>query len=82
LFLGVKVQHGKAITKTTQNVKALTKDHEITSMSWGDSEEKEILLGLANQTVKIYDTELKAFSGSMDSKCGEGPLVGVLRYNG
>ncbi|KAF4522981.1 hypothetical protein B566_EDAN009572, partial [Ephemera danica] len=81
ILKGVKIQHGKIITKSTQNISMLKKDHEITSMSWGDPEENEILLGLANQTVKIYDTELQAFTRSIDSKCGEGPIVGVLRYN-
>ena len=54
---------------------------EITCMNFGESQ-SEILLGLRNQTVKVYDTQFKSFSQSMDTKGGTGPLVGIARNDG
>ena len=51
-------------------------------MAWGNEDESEILLGLRNQTVKIYNTEFKGFSGSVETPIGEGPLRGVGKVNG
>ena len=51
-------------------------------MKWGDAEEKELLLATANQTVKVYDTEYKSYVESIPARCGQGPIVGVTRYNG
>ena len=45
----------------------LQKDFEITCMSFGESE-NEILLGLRNQTVKVFDVQFRSFSQSLDAK--------------
>jgi hypothetical protein len=81
MLTGVKINDGKNIIKYIQKLDVLTKEHEITAMAWGDQEEKEVLIGLANQTVKIYDSEFNAFTRNMDAKCGDGPIVGITRYN-
>ncbi|XP_067004944.2 WD repeat-containing protein 74 [Anabrus simplex] len=86
ILKGIKVEiiddEWKGIAKNLQKVEVLNKDSEITAMSWGDSEESDIILGLANQTVKVYDTEYRGFTSSLDFKLGSGPICGVGRVKG
>merc|ERR1719509_306041 len=50
-------------------------------MSYGENED-EIMMGLRNQTVKIYEPKFKAFAECIETKAGEGPLVGITRFDG
>lgn len=50
-------------------------------MIWGDDNETDILIGTAGQCVKIYDSEFKAYSTSIETKYGNGPIVGITRVN-
>lgn len=70
----------KPIAKNIQNIKVLTKEHEITSLAWGDPEEIDVLIGMSCQRVKIYDTDFKAFTSSVDATCGKGSIKGLSRY--
>ena len=81
ILKGVNINPKLNICKNIHNLKALSKDLEITCMSYGENED-EILMGLRNQTVKIYEPKFKAFAGSMDTKAGSGPLVGIARFDG
>lgn len=86
LFLGISInfedRDTKPIAKNIQNVKVLTKEHEITALAWGDSDEVEVLIGMSCQRVKIYDTDFKAFTSSVDASCGHGSIQGLSRYRG
>ncbi|PNF23432.1 hypothetical protein B7P43_G10597 [Cryptotermes secundus] len=72
----------KPIAKNIQNIKVLTKEHEITALAWGDADEVEVLIGMSCQRVKIYDTDFKAFTSSVDASCGHGSIQGLSRYKG
>ena len=80
--VGINVNRQQVIAKNLNSLQSLDRQQEITCMAWGDEDESEILLGLRNQTVKIYDTEFKGFSGSVETPIGEGPLRGVGKVNG
>ncbi|XP_069677228.1 WD repeat-containing protein 74 [Periplaneta americana] len=83
-FKGISIniddQNIKPIVKNIQNLDVLTKGHEITTLAWGDSEELDVLIGLASQKVKIYDTDFKAFTSSVDVNCGSGKICGLSRF--
>lgn len=82
ILKGVNVNNKASISKNFHNLSSLEKQFEITSLSFGDTE-NEILLGLRNQTVKVYDIQYRSFSESMDcSTDTEGQLVGVARVEG
>ena len=84
LFSGISInvedKDIKSIAKNIQNIKVLTKEHEITSLAWGDQNETEVLIGMSSQRVKIYDTDFKAFTSSVDVSCGHGSIRGLSRY--
>lgn len=81
ILKGVNINPKVNISKNIHNIKNLSKDLEITCMSYGENED-EILMGLRNQTVKIYEPKFKAFAECVDTKAGEGPLVGIARFDG
>lgn len=51
-------------------------------MAWSDSDEIDILIGMKNQQVKIYDTDYKGFTSSVSVKFGEGKICGLSKFNG
>ncbi|XP_046400027.1 WD repeat-containing protein 74 [Ischnura elegans] len=81
ILKGVKLCENVAIEKNLNGLNLNPREDEISAIGWGDSEEKEILLGLANQVVKVYDSEHLAFTSSLNTKCGEGTIRGVSRCN-
>jgi len=81
ILKGINVNNKASISKNFHNLANLEKQFEITCMNFGESQ-NEILLGLRNQTVKVYDVQFKSFSQSMDAKGGTGPLVGIARNDG
>ena len=81
ILKGINVNNKACISKNFHNLAKLERQFEITCMNFGESQ-SEILLGLRNQTVKVYDTQFKSFSQSMDTKGGTGPLVGIARNDG
>ncbi|PSN30822.1 hypothetical protein C0J52_17326 [Blattella germanica] len=80
ISIDLKNNNKKPITKNCQNVKALTKESEVTALSWGNSEENEVLIGSAGQKVKIYDVDFKAFTNNIHIQCGTGSIKGISRY--
>lgn len=78
---GLQINNEKIIAKNLHNVKNLSSGSEITALTWGDTTETDILIGTKEQTVKVYDSEFKAFSSCMKTKFGQGPIVGLTRYN-
>jgi len=81
ILKGVNVNNKASISKNFHNLSNLEKQFEITCLSFGETE-NEILLGLRNQTVKVYDVQFRSFAQSMEVKGGSGPLVGVARNDG
>lgn len=53
-FLGVKIDKNKCIAKNIQNLVSITKDHEVTTMSWGDDDEKDVLIGCGSAENRRY----------------------------
>ena len=67
ILKGANVNNKACISKNFHNLANLQRDFEITCLSFGETE-NEILLGLRNQTVKVYDVQFRSFSQSMDAK--------------
>jgi len=81
ILKGVNVHSKGNIVKNFHNLKSLDKQFEITCASFGDGE-GEILMGLRNQSVKVYDVAFRSFSQSIETPGGSGPLVGIARHAG
>ncbi|CAD6240443.1 GSCOCG00008790001-RA-CDS [Cotesia congregata] len=85
VFKGVKIDKNKCIAKNIQNLVSITKDHEVTTMSWGDDDdEKDVLIGCGsaeNRSVKVYDSQHSAFSTSFSCNVSAGKIRGISRYN-
>ncbi|XP_008557103.2 WD repeat-containing protein 74 [Microplitis demolitor] len=84
VFKGVKIDKKQCIAKNIQNLVSITKDHQVTTMSWGDDDEKDVLIGCGlteNRSVKVYDSQHSAFSTSFSCNTGPGKIRGISRYN-
>lgn len=83
ILKGVSINPKANLAKNFHNLKALQKSDEITALNWNNEEKTELLLGLRNQTVKIFDLNDKMFIQSLDCSSEEdgshGPIVGVCR---
>jgi len=80
ILKGINVHSKACISKNFHNLTNLEKQFEITCMNFGETQ-NEVLMGLRNQTVKVYDVQFRSFSQSMDAKGGSGPLIGIARYD-
>ncbi|XP_011503405.1 PREDICTED: WD repeat-containing protein 74 [Ceratosolen solmsi marchali] len=82
-FKGVKVTSKSCVMKNIQNLLSITDNHEVTYMTWGNSEEKDILLACGSKgirSVKVYDTVNETFKLSFVCDIGEGNITGISRY--
>nr|XP_053636214.1 WD repeat-containing protein 74-like [Cherax quadricarinatus] len=82
ILKGVNLNQNAVIHKNFHKIKALERDQEITSMAWGNEDQTEILMGLRNQTIRTFDTTVKAFVSLRKISVGEGPIVSLARYDG
>ncbi|XP_071532235.1 WD repeat-containing protein 74 [Panulirus ornatus] len=82
ILKGINLNQKAIIHKNFHKIKALERDEEITAMAWGDEEQSEIMMGLRNQTIRIFDTDAKAFVSSREINIGEGPIVSIGRWDG
>ncbi|KAJ8679878.1 hypothetical protein QAD02_015665 [Eretmocerus hayati] len=85
IFKGVKVKEKSLVMKNIQNLISITDNHEVTHMTWGDCDEREILMACGSKnvrSVKTYDTEHHAFKTSFICDVGEGSINGIARYSG
>ncbi len=79
---GVSINAKMYLTKNFANLHNLERQHEITAMAWGDEEDQsEILLGLRNQIVKVFDPADKSYSSNIEHCGGSGKLVGVAKVD-
>ncbi|CAK9810269.1 WD repeat-containing protein 74 [Anthophora quadrimaculata] len=84
VFKGVKLNKKECEMKNIQNLVSITDNDEVTSISWGNDEEKEILLGCGvkdTRSVKVYDTECSTFTCSFYCNIGTGSINGISRYD-
>ncbi|XP_053975537.1 WD repeat-containing protein 74 isoform X1 [Hylaeus volcanicus] len=85
VFKGVKIAKKECVMQNIQNLVSITDDDEVTTMSWGDDEEKEILIACGvkgTRSVKVYDTKCSTFTCSFFTDIGKGKINGISRYNG
>ncbi|CAK9825313.1 WD repeat-containing protein 74 [Anthophora retusa] len=83
VFKGVKLTKKECEMKNIQNLVSITDNDEVTSISWDNNEEKEILLGCGvkdTRSVKVYDTECSTFTCSFFCNIGTGSINGISRY--
>ncbi|XP_043289692.1 WD repeat-containing protein 74-like isoform X1 [Venturia canescens] len=84
VFKGIKIDKKTCITKNIRSLMSIQAEHEVTSMTWADETEKEILLACGSKgdrSVKIYDTESGAFTTSFVCDIGKGNIKGLARYD-
>uniref|UniRef100_A0A1B6CVN9 Uncharacterized protein n=1 Tax=Clastoptera arizonana TaxID=38151 RepID=A0A1B6CVN9_9HEMI len=84
VFKGVTANLSKGIhnIKNLENLKDIVARNEVTFLNWGNKEETEILIGYADQTIKIYDLESRQFTFKKKLISGKGEIRGVFKYNG
>ncbi|XP_063598271.1 WD repeat-containing protein 74-like [Penaeus indicus] len=78
---GLHLNQKAVINKNFNNLQSLERGQEITSMIWGNEEQEEIMMGLHNQTIRVFDVGIKAFTSSREIKVGEGPIVSLAKWN-
>ncbi|XP_078389060.1 WD repeat-containing protein 74 [Cetorhinus maximus] len=76
ILKGVDLRRKRAINFTDFN-----RGQEISEIAWKDREEREVLLGCVNGTVKVFSTEKENVTEFRDCSGGEGPLRGLCVYN-
>ncbi|XP_065347938.1 WD repeat-containing protein 74 [Cloeon dipterum] len=62
-----------------KDLRTLSQEKEITAMAWGPEDETQVLMGLQNQSVQIYNTA-KGRLKTIPAENGEGPIVGVAKF--
>lgn len=82
ILKGINLNQRAVIHKNFHKIQALDRQQEITSMAWGNEQESEVLMGLRNQTVRVFDTDAKAFVSTRTINVGEGPIVSLGRLDG
>ncbi|XP_076624688.1 WD repeat domain 74 lethal (2) k09848 isoform X1 [Colletes latitarsis] len=84
VFKGVKIDKEHILMQNIQNLVSITDNDEVTTMSWGDEEEHEILIACGVKgirSVKVYDTECSMFTCSFFTDIGKGSINGISRYD-
>lgn len=57
----------------------LTEANRVTALNFGNNDE-EILVGYVEPVVKVYESQLKSFTGNHTFE--HGPIVGLTKFNG
>ncbi|XP_076181986.1 sodium channel protein Nach-like isoform X2 [Ptiloglossa arizonensis] len=84
VFKGVRINKTECVMQNIQNLISITDNDEVTTMSWGDDEEKEILIACGVKgirSVKVYDTDCSTFTCSFFTNIGVGKISGISRYD-
>ncbi|XP_076748602.1 WD repeat domain 74 lethal (2) k09848 isoform X1 [Xylocopa sonorina] len=82
VFKGIKIGKDESVMHNIQNLVSITNNDEVTSMSWGNDEENEVLLACgakAVRSVKVYDTDCSMFTCSFICNVGTGKINGISR---
>lgn len=81
---GIKVEKKANIIKNIQDLASIKENDEITTISWNNQDEKEVLIACGvkeNRRIKIYDSERCEFTSSIPCNLGEGIISGLSQYN-
>jgi hypothetical protein len=70
ISINVEDKETKPIVSNIQNMKVLTKELGITSLTWVDPDEIDVVNSMSCQRVKIYDTDFQGFASSVEASCG------------
>ncbi|XP_076296008.1 WD repeat domain 74 lethal (2) k09848 [Lasioglossum baleicum] len=84
VFKGIRIEKDAYKMENIQNLVSITDDDSVTSLTWGDNEEKEILIACGTKeirSVKVYDTECSTFTCSFFCDVGKGKISGISRYD-
>ena len=86
-LIGVRVKQiaPPQIENMCRNLISTVDHHDITCMSWGDNDEKEILLGCGvkeERSLKTFNRENQKFTSSFVCNSGKGPIKGTAKCNG
>ncbi|XP_068988668.1 WD repeat-containing protein 74 [Bombus flavifrons] len=84
IFKGVRIDKKQCVSQNIQNLISITDNDEVTTMSWGDDEEREILIACGVKdirSIKVYDTDCSTFTCSFFCNIGTGKITGISRYN-
>ncbi|KAL2737865.1 WD repeat-containing protein 74 isoform X2 [Vespula squamosa] len=85
LFKGIKIGQKECVQKNLKSFVSIGYDNEITTASWGDDEEREILIAYGTKetrSVSIYDTEDMSFTSTFVCDVGQGSINGISHYDG
>ncbi|XP_046829005.1 WD repeat-containing protein 74 [Vespa crabro] len=84
-FKGIKIGQKECVQKNLKSFISIGYNDEITTASWGDDEEREILIAYGTKetrSVSIYDTEDMSFTNTFVCDIGQGSINGISRYDG
>ncbi|XP_032803802.1 WD repeat-containing protein 74 isoform X1 [Petromyzon marinus] len=63
------------------DISTLSRDQEICCLCWGDDDERQVVLGCRNGTVKTFDSESATFVSERDCSGGDGPFSGIALWD-
>ncbi|KAK2187581.1 hypothetical protein NP493_161g02032 [Ridgeia piscesae] len=79
LLKGVNV--AKKTWRNLNEVEAASREREIVSLCWADSQQTQVCMGLRDRTVQVYDTQKSQFTESHSFLGGEGVFKGLYRQD-
>lgn len=85
VFKGIKIGQKECIHKNLKNLTSIEDYDEVTTATWRDDEEKEILIAHGakeTRSVSVYDTEDMSFTNTFVCDIGQGSINGISYYDG
>ncbi|XP_063236995.1 WD repeat-containing protein 74 [Bacillus rossius redtenbacheri] len=80
VFKGVEFK--KDVGPKCRNILGPSQMSDITAMSWGDTEECDVLIALKNSTVRVFDSKYRRnFVKCLPTDHTQGPIRSISRYN-
>ena len=52
MLTGVRINKKECVSQNIQNLVSITDNDEVTTMSWGDDEEREVLIGCGVKNIR------------------------------
>ncbi|XP_017890908.1 WD repeat-containing protein 74 [Ceratina calcarata] len=83
-FTGVKMTARDCLTKNVRDWVTVPGKGEVTTVSWGDDDEREILVASGvdgTRSVEVYDTDSSTCTCTFRCDYGRGKIVGISRYD-
>ncbi|KAL6261201.1 hypothetical protein P5V15_008726 [Pogonomyrmex californicus] len=84
VFKGIKIGRKKDVVKNIQNLATLTENDQVTTIAWGDDDEREVMTACGvkgERRIKIYDAESLVLTHSFPCDAGKGEINGISRYD-